>query len=154
MEYIKGDATDPIGTGPKIIVHVCNNIGAWGRGFVVAISRKWPGPEASYRQLFAETSGAFIEMGTVQFVPVKQDLWVANMVAQHSIRGPNNPTPIVYSAVGECLEIVAEEAVKLGASVHMPRIGCGLAGGTWDQIEPLINKTLIQREVPVFVYDL
>ena len=25
----------------------------------------------------------------------------------------------------------------LSASVHMPRIGCGLAGGKWEEIEPI-----------------
>lgn len=38
--YLKGDATEPIGTGHKIIAHVCNNKGGWGRGFVLAISKK------------------------------------------------------------------------------------------------------------------
>ena len=30
--YTQGDATQPIGEGTKIIVHVCNDIGGWGRG--------------------------------------------------------------------------------------------------------------------------
>ena len=52
-----------------------------------------------------------------------------------------------------CLEKVAARAQELGASVHMPRIGCGLAGGTWDRIEPLIVASLGARGVPVTVYD-
>jgi len=39
------------------------------------------------------------------------------------------------------------------ASVHMPRIGCGLAGGTWDQFQPLIEETLLAANIPVFIYD-
>lgn len=35
----------------------------------------------------------------------------------------------------------------------MPRIGCGLAGGTWDRIEPLIQANLIDPGVAVTVYD-
>lgn len=35
----------------------------------------------------------------------------------------------------------------------MPRIGCGLAGGKWEKIEPLINKNLIEKGIDVFVYD-
>jgi hypothetical protein len=34
INFIVGDATTPIGDGLKIIVHVCNDIGGWGRGFV------------------------------------------------------------------------------------------------------------------------
>ena len=36
----------------------------------------------------------------------------------------------------------------------MPRIGCGLAGGTWDKIEPLIQSNLSDKEIAVTVYDL
>ena len=47
--YQIGDATDPIGGGPRIIVHVCNDAGGWGKGFVIAVSRRWPEPERRYR---------------------------------------------------------------------------------------------------------
>lgn len=40
IQYKKGDATNPIDNGNKVIVHICNDIGAWGKGFVMAISKK------------------------------------------------------------------------------------------------------------------
>jgi hypothetical protein len=41
----------------------------------------------------------------------------------------------------------------LSASVHLPRIGCGLAGGRWELIEPLITATLCARDIATTVYD-
>ncbi len=41
----------------------------------------------------------------------------------------------------------------LGASVHMPRIGCGLAGGKWSRVEPLVTERLAKRDIAVTVYD-
>ena len=41
IEYLKGDATSPVKEGNKIILHICNDIGGWGKGFVMAISKKW-----------------------------------------------------------------------------------------------------------------
>jgi len=35
----------------------------------------------------------------------------------------------------------------------MPRIGCGLAGGDWSRIEPLIAETLCASDIDVTVYD-
>jgi len=35
----------------------------------------------------------------------------------------------------------------------MPRIGCGLAGGKWTAIEPLIEQTLLVKGLDVYVYD-
>ncbi|MFG2126703.1 hypothetical protein ACGFNV_02690 [Streptomyces sp. NPDC048751] len=47
----------------------------------------------------------------------------------------------------------ADEALALEASVHMPRIGCGLAGGKWSRVEPLIAERLVKRGAAVTVYD-
>ena len=49
IHYIKGDASYPIGDEIKIIAHVCNDIGAWGKGFVLAISRRWDKPKIEYQ---------------------------------------------------------------------------------------------------------
>ena len=46
ISYLVGDATAPKTPGPKMIVHVCNDIGAWGKGFVMALSRRLPEPES------------------------------------------------------------------------------------------------------------
>lgn len=40
----------------------------------------------------------------------------------------------------------------MDASVHMPRIGCGLAGGKWNEIEKIIEKTLIKNKIKVYDY--
>ena len=37
---------------------------------------------------------------------------------------------------------------------HMPRIGCGLAGGKWEQVGPIVEETLAAAGVNVVVYDL
>jgi hypothetical protein len=35
----------------------------------------------------------------------------------------------------------------------MPRIGCGLAGGQWTEIEPIINEKLLAYDIETTVYD-
>lgn len=50
LHFLKGDATQPQAKGNKIITHVCNDLGGWGKGFVVAISKRWPEPEIEYRK--------------------------------------------------------------------------------------------------------
>ncbi|TNE52477.1 MAG: Appr-1-p processing protein [Deltaproteobacteria bacterium] len=152
MEYKVGDATAPTAEGPKMIVHVCNDIGGWGRGFVVALSKRWPEPEASYRAWHKE--GDSFRLGAVQLVQVEEDLWVANLIGQHKLRRQGEVPPIRYEAIEEGLQEVARWACEHQASVHMPRIGCGLAGGSWEQIEPILQRTLLSRDVAVTVYDL
>ena len=129
ITYLKGDATVPLGDEPKVIVHVCNDIGAWGKGFVLAISKRWPKPEQSYRDWHRHGGNVPFELGQVQFVDVEPFLWVANLIGQHGIRSAGGTPPIRCQAVRDGLRRVAVFAQAKAASIHMPRIGCGLAGG-------------------------
>jgi hypothetical protein len=54
---------------------------------------------------------------------------------------------------GQSLGSVKALVRPLKASVHMPRIGCGLAGGPWQEIEPLIRRNLTDRSISVTVCD-
>ena len=149
IKYVTGDATRPQGPGPKIIVHSVNDLGAWGMGFVLALSKRWPEPEAMY--VGSLTKGAPV-LGSVQFVPVTDTITVANLVGQKGLISPTNNTPVKYSAMRTGLERVASKAKEMKATIHMPRMGCGLGGGTWDKMEPIISETC--KGIDVVVYDL
>lgn len=152
VRYSVGDATEPIAEGDKIIAHICNDQGAWGKGFVLALSRRWRQPAEEFKAWFKEGSG--FELGAVQFVQVEPDVCVANMIGQHGLKAQKGVPPIRYEALRTCLEAVASKAEELGATVHMPRIGCGLAGGEWSKVEPIILETLCEKGIEVTVYDL
>lgn len=154
INYRVGDATKPQTPGNKIIAHVCNDIGGWGRGFVLAVSKLSPAPERAYREWFKERERNDFALGAVQFVSVLPELMVANMVGQHGIRKTGGRPPIRYDAVETALETVGQKALVWQASVHLPRIGAGLAGGDWDKIESLIKQRICTKDVAVFVYDL
>jgi len=160
--YLKGDATAPQGKGPKIIAHIANDQGGWGAGFVLAISKRWAYPEQMYRQWYRQrdpinnpepivmTSGRF-QLGETQLVMVASGLAVANMVSQAGMRTSSKGPPIRYDSLQVCLEKVRDYADSFKASVHMPRIGTGLAQGDWRVIEPIIQKAL--SDIDTYVYD-
>lgn len=164
LTYLQGDATSPQAKGTKLIVHICNTLGKWGRGFVVAVSDRWSGPELAYRKWHHQrepvsnpepgkiimTSGSFA-LGETQVVMVEKGLAVVNMIAQEGTRTGSKGPPIRYEALRTCLGHVRGYADSFKASVHMPRIGTGLAGGDWRVIEPIIQEQL--QGVSVYVYD-
>ncbi|MBP2184055.1 macro domain-containing protein [Amycolatopsis magusensis] len=155
IRYLTGDATSPQSAGPSIVAHICNDRGGWGKGFVAAVSRRWREPEAAYRRWYRERATNDFGLGAVHLVEVEPETWVANMVGQHGVRTSRSTgPPIRYDAVRRCLGHLATQARDRTASVHLPRIGCGLAGGSWEQIEPLVHSELVDRGVPVTVYDL
>ncbi|GAA3594302.1 macro domain-containing protein [Flavivirga amylovorans] len=118
----------------------------------MAISKRWSMPESSYRAWHKSQNN--FELGKVQFVKVENDLWIANVIGQHKIRKDEqgNP-PIRYEAIEKGMQGVLIKAKELNASVHMPRIGCGLAGGKWERIEPILQDCLIKNEIKTIVYD-
>jgi O-acetyl-ADP-ribose deacetylase (regulator of RNase III) len=153
LTICNGDATAPLTGGEKIIVHVCNDIGGWGKGFVTAVSKRWPEPERAYRAWYAARATSGFRLGAMQLVRVANDLQVANVIGQHGIRSAGGQPPVRYEAIEEGLRAVAAAARELTATVHMPRIGCGLAGGRWEAVEPIITRTLAANDIAVFVYD-
>lgn len=164
ITYVTGDATKPKRNGdtPIIIPHIVNDIGAWGKGFVLALSKRWPQPETAYRNWYKNGSTydsfgrkAPFKLGQVQFVDVGSGITVANIVGQRGIgTAMDGVPPIRYDALREGLETVGYEAPYMGAEVHMPPIGTGLAGGDWPRIEKLINEEIAGWGIKVVVYEL
>jgi len=145
ITYVTGDATEPIGDGLKVIAHCCNDLGVWGAGFVLALSRKWPGPEAAYKRMECVP-------GRVSAVEVAPGVTVANIIGQEGCWWEEGTPPIRYSWIRDGFETI--RLSYPGHSIHMPRIGCGLAGGEWSVMERVIEETLCAHDVAVYVYDL
>lgn len=141
IHEIYGDATRPTTEGLKIIAHICNDRRAWGAGFVLEISKRWPEPERFYRQDKSSTL-----LGHVQYVEVEPNIVVANMIAQSGFGG----AAVRLDYLKECLKKVAAVAKAAGATVHMPRIGTGFGGRRWNEIGPIVQKCM--EGVDVYVY--
>lgn len=151
IRYVVGDATQPpiAGGETRVICHVCNDVGAWGAGFVLAVSRRWPNPEREYRAAFERTPRP--QLGEVQLCRVESGLYVANMIAQHGFPSASRPVALDYTALVNCMVWLGQYAER-GWSFHMPRIGCGIAGGDWRRVSSLIETAL--ADFQVIVYDL
>ena len=77
------------------------------------------------------------------------------MIAQQGIKVKNGIPPIRYEWLEACFKQFHEHYPQPRLlSIHMPRIGCGLAGGKWELIESLIRKELVDRGYHVTVYEL
>ena len=151
--YSNGDATLPQGQGPGIIAHVCNDIGQWGKGFVLPLGKRYPEAEKQYREWYKRNDPPFA-LGRVQFVEVAPKLWVANMIGQRGIARRGSLPPVRYEAIQECLRSVCVFATEQKAYVQMPRIGCGLAGGKWEEVSQIVEEELVQHGLFVLVLDL
>ena len=155
IRYVRGDVTKPEETGGiRVVVHGCNDEGGWGpKGNSVAdaIGKRWPEAKAEYKAAFVD--GA-LKLGEVQLVDVGDKLWVANCVAQHNYRRPGNLQPFKYEAFEMCCSMLVRNFVGRNATFHMPRIGTRLGGADWHTVEHIIQRTLVEAELSVTVYEL
>lgn len=152
INYVKGDATDPIrSAGNTVIVHCCNDVGGWGAGFVMALSARWKAPEEQYRD---RCNAASVSGGYVQIIPVEPGLLVANVIGQHGVRDPDRPSyvPVRYNWLEAGFAYLGAVAGRLNVTGWaMPRLGCGLAGGEWQDVQRIVARRLPSN---VTVYDI
>lgn len=149
--YERGDALSPIGTGQKLVAHIVNDKAvAWGgRSFASQVRTTWPTVQASFRAWAAEHG---LQLGSIHVAKATDDISVVSLVAQHGYRPTGRPL-IRYDALEAGLRALADVAHANAASVHMPRIGTGNAGGNWDLIVGMIEETLVARGIRVTIYD-
>lgn len=171
IHYVKGDATRPEANCPNgisVIVHCCNDIGAWGRGFVLSLSKRWDKPERCYLAKYK-----MMQLGDIQLVTVEPNIIVCNLIGQHGIRSnskrfefengmmvmkKNNiqnqaNIPLRYDALELGFRKLRQQFGKRNdITIHMPKIGCGLAGGDWRIVSSIIERVF--EGIDVFVYEL
>jgi hypothetical protein len=153
ITYLKGDATAPRGSDYRILAQVVNDKSiVWGAGFARAVRKKWPKVQGEFAQWVVSGRGEF-KLGNTHISAVDDSIALASLVAQHGF-GPSATPRIRYSALEMCLDRLGDYAVSRHADVHMPRIGSGEAGGSWEIVSEIIEETLCRRGVRVTVYDL
>ncbi len=160
LRTVVGDVTNPQVSTPyeiSVIPHICNNENKWGKGVTVAISKKWPKPERIYRE-YCEKNKRFPILGKICYAKIDDLFVIANMIAQDGIVSENNPKPIKYKALINCMaEVVGYiEMIKSQTSnpvvIHCCKFGSGLAKGNFDFIMELIEELWIDAGIDVVIY--
>ena len=120
----------------KVIIHICNNENIWGNGFVIPLGKKYPFVKEYYLHTNAR-------LGDVQFFEAADHTFICNMIAQDGVFNVMGKPPIRYNSLEQCLIKVQDYFLcQPNAIFHMPKIGCGIAGGDWRIIHNLIKKNL------------
>lgn len=80
-------------------------------------------------------------------------IFIYNLYGQYRY-APRNMRHLHYDALTLALRGMASDLTKKGiVKVGLPKIGAGLAGGHWPTIERIIEKTLFNFNVTIYVLD-
>lgn len=153
IEWLIGDATSPQVDGKAVIAHIVNDkTPNWGRGFGLALAKRWPQAREEFRRWTLSDKNN-LRLGRTHATKLTDKLYAFQMVAQRGYKP--GPRPLIrYQHLDSCLGHLATFAAGRSASVHMPLIGTGYAGGRWSVIEEIIRERLTKLGVPVTVYGL
>lgn len=139
MINVKGDLLYVV---RGIICHQVNTRGVMGAGLALGLKRQWPQVYDDYLKAYQSNH---LSLGSVVFTNIVQNnpnLQVVSMCAQEKY-GRDKVCYTDYGAFRECLKKIKiwHTAIADGTlPIYFPKgIGCGLAGGDWNVVKPLIE---------------
>jgi O-acetyl-ADP-ribose deacetylase (regulator of RNase III) len=143
--------------GPVIVAHVVNDSAhAWSRrGVAATLAARWPQAARAFRA-WTIASPENLRLGRTHACEQRDGdrvVTIVSMVAQQGF-GPGEATRLRYDALHEALAVVAGLAERTGATVHVPRIGAGQAGGRWDLIESDLVAVIADKDIGLVVHTL
>ena len=126
-----------------VIAHGCNCFCAMGAGIAPQMADafgcdKFPMEDSKY-------SGLESKLGTIDYKTVN-DIIVVNAYTQYGFGG----RPFDYSAFAQIVDTMNKEFK--GKHIGLPKIGAGLAGGSWPVIKSIIHEGLKDCKVTVVNY--
>jgi len=131
-----------------VIGHQVNCKGVMGAGIALQLRRKYSGLFDHYKEYLATTPRP---LGTVSLYHEPGKPLVANIYGQDGYGRDKRYTD--YDALESALWELAYIANIHGMTVGLPYgIGCGLAGGDWNIVLPMIED--IFQNVDCFIYKL
>jgi O-acetyl-ADP-ribose deacetylase (regulator of RNase III) len=149
MIYVKGDLLQLAHEGQfDAIAHGANCFHTMGAGIAGQIARDWPEVLASDKRTEygtrAKLGGAIRDR--VSRLLSSRPLDIYTLYTQH--RPGRN---LDLKALEEAFATLASMLV-VPTHIGLPKIGAGIAGGNWAQIEPIIARALVEHHVTVVEY--
>lgn len=135
MHVIPGSITD-IKSG--VVCHQVNCMGAIGAGVSGVIIKKWPAVGKEYMHICQYTQNPEHLFGHWYLVRVDDKLSIYSIFSQFNY-GNSAKTGQVYTDIN-LLSKALHDIASRSEIVYIPYgIGCGLAGGNWNELVQLID---------------
>lgn len=153
VTYVKGDLLD---SNCDYICHQVNCMGVMGAGIAKQIKGRYPEVYDAYRDRYDDYIQFNNEslLGSIDIVPIsgKPGQHVINMYSQNKCGGAGRRYTS-YDAFANALHHI-RKAVPVEASIAFPKnIGCGLGGGNWNIIFPMISE-ILAKDRNIYIYEI
>lgn len=117
-----------------LIIHGCNAQGVMGSGLAAQIRAKYPAAYEGYKKL---PTGE-ISLGACQIIKVGDNLFIGNCITQ-LYYGKDGRRYADLRAIKKSLDSAFFWCDLMSQPLHMPEIGCGLGGLSWDEVQEIVD---------------
>lgn len=151
LQYKKGDMVKHILSTEALdaYAHQCNCFCAMGAGIARTLATTFP----EVRAVDMATVPGEDKLGTFTKVNVTPTTTVYNVYGQYSTSSTKQSTN--YPALFKGMQLVMEDMLVQGKkTLGIPYIGCGLAKGNWNEVEPAITNLAAKYNIEVTVFSL
>jgi O-acetyl-ADP-ribose deacetylase (regulator of RNase III) len=150
MKTIKGDLIQAgINGDVDLIIHQCNCFNTMKSGIAPKIAKAFPwAKEADDLTVRGDSD----KLGTFS-LGIGKPL-IVNLYGQYDWRGRQcGIVETNYNAIHVALTDIAEGLTvdNFSGKIGIPKIGCGLGGGDWSIVKPIIEDTL--KDFDVYYYE-
>ena len=129
-----------------VIIHGCNCFQIMGAGIALQIKNKYPG--AFYADVKNTTHGDKEKLGSYTSFETPKGFTIVNAYTQYHYRGPNN---VDYDAIEKVFTKIKKDFH--GERIGYPKIGAGLAGGSWWRISRIIDRQLDGEDHTLVIWE-
>lgn len=146
MIEIKGDLIELAKQGEfNIIVHGCNCLNIMGGGIARIIKEQFPEAFEADREceLFTHERLGNISIGFNDLY----NLTIVNAYTQYRPAANSLEVAVDYDAVRSCMKKIKQQFS--GKKIGMPKIGCGLANGSWQIVSKIISEELDGEDITI-----
>jgi O-acetyl-ADP-ribose deacetylase (regulator of RNase III) len=148
----------------RFILHGCNAQGRMGSGVAKLIRDRYPTAYADYRSAYDDCG---LSLGQVIW-SINDPHVIINAITQefYGYDAHQGAVYVSYEGLGTAIDQINQTALKsrkdasIAASiggivteVAMPLVGAGLAGGSWDIIEQIIEGLSLDFQPVVYLFD-
>ena len=133
------------------MVHGCNAQGVMGSGFAKSLKEMYPLAFKDYRDIYEDEG---LDLGMAYPYMPSEELVIWNAITQEGFGQPTRNCS--YDAIQECFAQINEAmgiVTDLGIvqEIHIPFLGAGLGGGSWNIIKAIIEDTV---SYPITVWSI
>ena len=146
IKYIEGDVFE---SRDQVLVHGCNCFQRMGSGVAKRVKELYP---EAFRVDEENTSYADRgKLGTFTHVATKHYLYKTPLLVVNAYTQYNYNTTTLMLDYDALKTVMYKIATLFGdKSISMPKIGAGLAGGNWVEIEKILNQVFGNKLINVY----